>query len=53
MHKFRYFVDRFGMLACTGCGRCARQCPGGMAIARVCQEIDEARKAAAGKAEVK
>jgi ferredoxin len=47
MHKFRYFVEKFGSLACTGCGRCARLCPGGMAIAQVCQEIDEARKAAA------
>jgi ferredoxin len=46
MHKFSYFVEKFGSLACTGCGRCARLCPGGMAIAQVCQEIDEARKAA-------
>ena len=46
MHKFSYFVEKFGSLACTGCGRCARLCPGGMAIAQVCKEIDEARKAA-------
>ncbi|MCX5682646.1 MAG: 4Fe-4S dicluster domain-containing protein [Planctomycetota bacterium] len=47
MHKFSYFVEKFGSLACTGCGRCGRICPGGMAIAQVCAEIDEARKAVA------
>ncbi|MBM4017105.1 MAG: hypothetical protein FJ288_02055 [Planctomycetes bacterium] len=47
MHKFRYFVERFGGLACTGCGRCARLCPARLAISQVCREIDEARKAAA------
>jgi ferredoxin len=47
MHKFRYFLDRFGRTACTGCGRCARLCPAGVAMSQVCHEIDEARKAAA------
>jgi ferredoxin len=46
MHKFRYFVERFGQVACTGCGRCGRVCPAGIAISQVCREIDEARKAA-------
>jgi ferredoxin len=44
MHKFSYFPDRFGMLACTGCGRCARLCPAGMAIAEVCEAIEQASK---------
>lgn len=26
-HKFRYYVDRFGKILCTGCGRCSRGCP--------------------------
>jgi formate hydrogenlyase subunit 6/NADH:ubiquinone oxidoreductase subunit I len=26
MHKFAYFPDRFGQVACVGCGRCARVC---------------------------
>ncbi|MBI5501631.1 MAG: 4Fe-4S dicluster domain-containing protein [Deltaproteobacteria bacterium] len=29
-HKFRIYQERFGELLCTGCGRCARACPGGM-----------------------
>ncbi len=39
MHKFRYFHDRFGMLLCTGCGRCARVCQSGMSICEVCERI--------------
>jgi ferredoxin len=49
MHKFRYFLERFGRVACTGCGRCSRQCPAGVAMAQVCREIDEARKERAEK----
>jgi formate hydrogenlyase subunit 6/NADH:ubiquinone oxidoreductase subunit I len=26
-HKFRYYVDKFGKILCTGCGRCSRGCP--------------------------
>ena len=26
-HKFRYYVDKFGEILCTGCGRCSRGCP--------------------------
>ena len=47
MHKLSYFPQRFTQVACTGCGRCARLCPAGMAIAEVCREIDQACKAAA------
>jgi formate hydrogenlyase subunit 6/NADH:ubiquinone oxidoreductase subunit I len=39
LHKFSYFVEKFGRLACTGCGRCARLCPAGLAIAETCQAI--------------
>ncbi|MBI5245015.1 MAG: 4Fe-4S dicluster domain-containing protein [Elusimicrobia bacterium] len=39
MHKFSYFPQRFGRLACTGCGRCARLCQAGMDIARACARI--------------
>jgi len=49
MHKFRYFVERFGRLACTGCGRCGRLCPAALALSDVCREIEDASKAAAKK----
>jgi len=39
MHKFRYFHDRFGMLLCTGCGRCARVCHAGLAISETCEKL--------------
>lgn len=46
MHKFSYFPERFDMVACTGCGRCARLCPAGVAISEVCREIERAAKGA-------
>lgn len=46
MHKFSYIPDRFQLIGCTGCGRCARLCGAGMAMADVCRRIDEeSRKA--------
>jgi len=27
MHKFAYFPEHFGAMACVGCGRCIRACP--------------------------
>jgi len=29
LHKFAYFPENFGALACVGCGRCIRACPAG------------------------
>jgi ferredoxin len=29
LHKFAYFPDNFGAVACVGCGRCIRACPAG------------------------
>ncbi len=26
-HKFKYYIDRFKEILCTGCGRCSRGCP--------------------------
>ncbi len=26
-HKYSYFVDKFGEIACVGCGRCINRCP--------------------------
>jgi len=42
MHKFRYFQERFGSLACTGCGRCGRLCPAGVTMRATCAEIARA-----------
>ncbi len=27
LHKYKYFVDNFNLIACSGCGRCIRHCP--------------------------
>ena len=32
LHKFAYFPERYGLVACTGCGRCAKVCPMGRSI---------------------
>lgn len=39
MHKFNYFVDRHGAVACVGCGRCVKYCPVNLDIREVLQEI--------------
>jgi ferredoxin len=45
MHKFSYIPQRFAQLGCTGCGRCGRLCPNGLAIADVCGKIQQECKA--------
>jgi sulfhydrogenase subunit beta (sulfur reductase) len=39
MHKFRYFVDNFGPVACVGCGRCVRECPVNLDIRAVVEAV--------------
>jgi formate hydrogenlyase subunit 6/NADH:ubiquinone oxidoreductase subunit I len=39
-HKFSIYPQKFKTLACTGCGRCARLCQAGMAIAQTCERIE-------------
>lgn len=40
-HKFRYFHENFGMLQCTGCGRCVSECPVGIDIVAVVNKVAE------------
>ncbi|HUU09436.1 MAG TPA: 4Fe-4S dicluster domain-containing protein [Phycisphaerae bacterium] len=44
MHKFAYIPERFHLLGCTGCGRCARLCGAHVAMADVCARIAEESK---------
>ncbi len=39
MHKFSIYPERFGEVLCTGCGRCSRDCPGGMDLPEVLKAI--------------
>ena len=40
MHKYAYFIEGYGEIGCTGCGRCVRHCPVGLDIRQI---IDSAR----------
>jgi len=44
-HKFSIYPSRFGEILCTGCGRCARACPGGMDLPTLLGELMELAKA--------
>ena len=44
MHKFKYFPERFGRIACVGCGRCIRACAAGRSLAEVLTEVDARQK---------
>ena len=41
LHKYLYINKNFGYTACTGCGRCIRNCPAGMNIRKVVESIME------------
>lgn len=41
MHKFSYFPERFGILKCSGCGRCGYFCPVNIDIYDVVKTVDE------------
>ena len=39
MHKFKYFVDNNGEVACSGCGRCIKYCPVNLDIREILGRI--------------
>jgi len=38
-HKFKYQPEQFGIVGCTGCGRCVELCPVNMDIRLVLEEV--------------
>jgi ferredoxin len=47
MHKYKYYVEKFGVTLCTGCGRCVRYCPVDLSIIGLLQSIDRRKASAA------
>ncbi len=41
MHKFAYFLDRYGVNMCVGCGRCVDADAGGIDIRRILKRLNE------------
>lgn len=41
MHKFVYFLDRYGINMCVGCGRCVDAEAGGIDLRRVLKKLSE------------
>lgn len=39
MHKFKYFPEKYGILACVGCGRCVEKCPVNLDLRQVLLRI--------------
>jgi len=40
-HKFDYYPENFGIVACVGCGRCARHCPVNSGISDLINGLNE------------
>jgi len=38
-HKYSYFVEKFGIIACVGCGRCINLCPVNIDILNILSEV--------------
>jgi sulfhydrogenase subunit beta (sulfur reductase) len=41
-HKYSYFVDKFNVIACVGCGRCINLCPVNIDILNILSKVGEA-----------
>lgn len=44
MHKFSYYPALFGIISCTGCGRCGRMCPVDLGVEETLEMIAEGGK---------
>jgi formate hydrogenlyase subunit 6/NADH:ubiquinone oxidoreductase subunit I len=44
LHKFVYFLDRYGIQMCVGCGRCITGCAGGTKMREVLKKLSEELK---------
>jgi sulfhydrogenase subunit beta (sulfur reductase) len=44
MHKFVYFLDRYGISMCVGCGRCIDSDAGGMDLRQILKKLSEEYK---------
>ncbi len=41
-HKYSYYVEKFGKIACVGCGRCTENCPVNIDILNILSQVKEA-----------
>ncbi len=41
-HKYSYYVDKFDVIACVGCGRCINLCPVNIDIIEILRQVKEA-----------
>ena len=46
-HKFRIYPDKFGLILCTGCGNCTRECSTSLGVRPILQYIAEKANAGA------
>lgn len=42
-HKYNYFVRKFDVIACVGCGRCVNHCPVNIDLIETLREVKEAQ----------
>lgn len=45
MHKFNYYEENFGVIACCGCGRCITQCPVNIDVREIIDLINNVKLA--------
>lgn len=49
LHKYRFSPIQYGVLGCTGCGRCMEACFGAVDIREVLERLEQAKPVAAGE----